>query len=102
MNPEPTLAGPSAHTSPTDAPLLDAQWAARSSEELREIVQHGLRDASFADAARELERRSRASTHEAEAANQAEVVQQRTFVRFLIAGFVVLAALGLILGLFVI
>lgn len=96
-----TLARPAA-PSPADSSLLDSSWAARSSEELREIVQHGLRDESFADAIRELERRARAGTEQAEHAVEVDKAHHRSFVRYLILGLALVALAGLILGLFVI
>ena len=102
MNPDPALASPPRATPPSDPALLDAAWALRSSEELRQLVQHGLMDGASFEAARELERRARHGTEQTEHAVEVEKADQRTFARYLVWGLTLIGLMGLILGLFVI
>ena len=102
MNPDPVLATPRPLSPSPEPPLLDAAWAARSSEELRQLVQHGLLDGDSFEAARELERRARDGTEQTEHAVEVEKADQRTFARYLVWGLALIGLMGLILGLFVI
>ena len=101
MNPDSTLTSPPPKLA-TEPAMHDAAWASRSPEELRGLIQHGLRDSDSFEAARELERRARDGTEEAEHAAELDKVHQQTFARYLVGGLVLIGLMGLILGLFVI
>lgn len=99
MNLDRNLVRPAAPQSPPgDAALLDAEWSSRPTEELRAIVQHGLRDDSFSAAASELERRARTLSEKAEQRAEANRADHRLFARFVLGGLIALGILGLILG----
>ena len=101
MNPEPGVMQPAGSSRPhLEAPLLDASWSSRSADELRAIVEHGLRDDRFGAAARELERRSRVLSDQAEQEVRTERADHRLFVRFLLGGLIALGIMGLVIGLF--
>ena len=103
MNPDsghaPTKAS---RLSQPDSPLLESAWSSKPADELREIIEHGPRDDSFEAAARELERRARNLGYEAQASSLAEKHEWLLFRRFLVVGLIVMAVIGLLIGLFVI
>ena len=102
MNSDSTLANPRPAVPLTEPAHVDGSWASRSPEELRELVAHGLMDDSSFQAARELERRARDETQQAEQAVEVEKVHQQTFARYLLWGLALIGLMGLVLGLFVI
>lgn len=101
MNPEPTLIHSRSTPSSAEAALLEAAWSSRSPEELRQLIEHGLRDGDSVAAARELERRARDGTTQAEQAVEVDKAHHRTFVRYLVSGLIAVAIVGLFVGLFV-
>ena len=100
MSSDQLLARP-AVTTDAQSPLLDAAWENRSAGELRKIVEHGLAGGeSFEGAARELERRARNVTRQAEETSEADRIHQQALVRYLLGGLALVAVAGLIFGLF--
>lgn len=103
MNPDSGLVQqPVADIPPHSKPaLLDAHWSSRSAEELRVIVEHGLRDDRFSAAAHELERRARLLSDQADQTVQADRADHRLFARFVFGGLIALGIMGLVIGVFI-
>ena len=102
MSSDPTFARPEAAPSEIPDPSADASWANRSTEELRQIMSHGVfAGDDFQNAARELERRARAMTTDTAGEEVAQRLQQIRFGRYVLAGLALIFVISLIVGLLV-